>query len=112
MPCTIHKTVEEIHAFGGDALAVSTNVAHEGEVSEIARRTLEQYGRIDILVNNASIDLMLGTDEVTTGQWQRSMDINFKGCLLCARTVGREKIKNRSGKIINIASVAGHSAVP
>jgi len=111
-PGTIHKTVEEIHAFGGNALAVRTDVTQEEEVSEMVRRTLEQYGRIDILVNNAGIELRLPTEEVTTEQWQQVMDVNLKSYFLCARTVGREMIKNRSGKIINIASVSGHSAVP
>lgn len=94
------------------AVAKKADVSSETDVKQLVRETLEEFGRIDILVNNAGIDLKLPTEEVTVEQWQQVMDINLKSVFLCAQAVGREMIKNRSGKIINIASVAGHAAVP
>lgn len=94
------------------AVAKKADVSSETDVKQLVRETLEELGRIDILVNNAGIDLKLPTEEVTVEQWQQVMDINLKSTFLCAQAVGREMIKNRSGKIINIASVAGHAAVP
>lgn len=105
------KVADEAGKFG-KAVAKKADVSSETDVKRLVKETLEEFGRIDILVNNAGIDLKLPTEEVTVEQWQRVMDINLKGAFLCAQAVGKEMIKNRSGKIINIASVAGHSPVP
>jgi len=105
------KVADEAGKFS-KAVAKKADVSSETDVKRLVKETLEEFGRIDILVNNAGIDLKLPTEEVTVEQWQRVMDINLKGAFLCAQAVGKEMIKNRSGKIINIASVAGHSPVP
>ena len=105
------KVADEAGKFS-KVVAKKADVSSETDVKQLGREALKEFGRIDILVNNAGIDQKLPTEEVTVEQWQQVMDINLKSVFLCAQAVGREMIKNRSGKIINIASVAGHAAIP
>jgi 3-oxoacyl-[acyl-carrier protein] reductase len=90
-------------------LAVRTDVAHEPSVAEMARRTLERYGRIDILVNNAAIFATVPMsrapfDEIDPEEWDRMMAVNLRGTWLACRAVIPQMRKQRYGKIINISS--------
>ena len=101
------KVCAEITAEGGEALAVQTNVADELQVQALVRQCLDRFGRIDILVNNAGIVSVGPVTEITPETWDRVMAVNLRGVFLCCRAVFPFMMAQRSGKIINIASVAG-----
>ncbi|NOY52179.1 MAG: 3-oxoacyl-[acyl-carrier-protein] reductase [Deltaproteobacteria bacterium] len=101
------KTAEEIRAVGRKAIALQANVADAEEVSEMIRKGIDEFGKIDILVNNAGITrdglLMRMKEE----DWDLVLSINLKGSFLCSKAVARPMMKQRSGRIINIASIVG-----
>jgi len=100
------KVVKEIEKEGGEALAVKCDVAKKEEVDEMVKKTVEKWGKVDILVNNAGIAQFKPFLELTEEEWDRTLDINLKGYFLCAQAVAKEMAKQKSGRIINIASVA------
>lgn len=100
------KVVEEIEKGKGEALAVKCDVSKKEEVDETVRKTVEKFGKVDILVNNAGIAQFVPFLEMTEEDWDRTLDINLKGYFLCAQAAAKEMAKQKSGVIINIASVA------
>ena len=100
------KVVEEIEREGGEAMAVKCDVSKKEEAEEMVKKTIEKFGKIDILVNNAGICQFKPFLELTEEDWNRTLDINLKGYFLCAQAVAKEMVKQKSGVIINIASVA------
>ncbi|MFD2114554.1 SDR family oxidoreductase [Paenibacillus yanchengensis] len=100
--------VQEIVAAGGDALAVSANVAKEEDVKQLVDRTVEQYGTLDILVNNAGImDSFLTAEEVTDEMWDRVIAVNTTGPMRTIRKALPIFTAKSNGVIINIASAGG-----
>ncbi len=100
-------TAQEIEAIGRRALATEANVARFEDGERMVRETLEALGRIDILINNAGITrdgLMLRMSEE---DWDLVLDVNLKGAFNCTKAAIRHMAKQRSGKIVNIASVVG-----
>ena len=83
------------------------DVSDESAVAKMADSVMTKYGRIDVLVNNAGISSITPAEEITAAEWRRVMDINLLGPFLCCRTFGRIMLRQRSGSIINVASVAG-----
>jgi len=100
------KVVDEIEKTGDKAIAVKCDVTKKEEVDEMVRKTIEKWAKIDILVNNAGIADFKPFLEMTEEDWDRTLDINLKGYFLCGQAVAKEMIKQKSGVIINIASVA------
>jgi NAD(P)-dependent dehydrogenase (short-subunit alcohol dehydrogenase family) len=100
------KVVEEIKKLGGEAMAIKCDVSKKEEVEEMVRKTIERWGRVDVLVNNAAIAQFKPFLELTEQDWDRTMNINLKGYFLCAQACAKEMIKQKSGVIINIASIA------
>lgn len=100
-------TVEEIKALGRKAIAIKADVSSEIEVEEMVKECMNQFGRIDILVNNAGLISTKLLQETTVQDWDRIMSINLKGVFLCTKAVYPYMMDQKSGKIINIASVAG-----
>jgi NAD(P)-dependent dehydrogenase (short-subunit alcohol dehydrogenase family) len=99
----------EILEAGGKALAVTTDVADEASINEMAQVVLDQCGRIDTLVNNAGIFSTLEMrpfDQIPLEEWERVMRVNLTGPFLCARAVLPAMRKAKRGRIINIASGA------
>ena len=97
----------EAAAAGINALAIEVNVADADNVNAMVEKTLEKYGRIDFLVNNAGITrdglmMRMGDDA-----WKAVIDINLTGTYLCSKAVIRTMMKQRSGRIVNISSVVG-----
>lgn len=101
------KVVDEIKEIGGEALAIKLDVTKKSEVENAISQTVETFGRLDILVNNAGICAPIKPlIELTEEEWDRLIDINLKGYFLCAQAAVKEMVKNKWGRIINIASVA------
>jgi NAD(P)-dependent dehydrogenase (short-subunit alcohol dehydrogenase family) len=98
--------VTEIESLGRKGLALKCNVSSRAEIEEMVRRTVTEFGKVDILVNNAGIISFKPFLELTDEDWDNTMNINLKGQFLCARAVAREMVKNKWGRIINIASIS------
>ena len=98
---------EELQKFGGQVLALGCDVREPGSIEEVADATAKQFGRIDILINNAGTSWGAPVETMTLEQWNRVIETNLTGTFLFSQAVGKVMIKQRRGKIINIASVAG-----
>jgi len=101
------ETAGEIRALGRKSMAVKANVADSEEVEQMVQTLLAGFGRIDILVNNAGIAKDKLILRMTDEDWDAVLNVNLKGTFLCTRAVIRHMSKQRSGKIVNIASVVG-----
>ena len=102
-----NAVLAEITEAGGEAMLFQANVAEGAAVEAMVKATMDKFGRIDILVNNAGItrdNLLMRMKEE---DWDAVMNTNLKGIFLCTKTVARQMMKQRSGKIINMASVVG-----
>jgi len=106
------KVAEEIKSQGGQALPVQADVSVGDEVNNLVEKTLDSYKRVDILVNNAGVAKMTRFLELTEAEWDRTMNINIKGQFLCSKAVIAQMIKQKRGKIVNIASLAAHIGAP
>jgi NAD(P)-dependent dehydrogenase (short-subunit alcohol dehydrogenase family) len=112
-------TAREIQSAGGEVLGLHTDVTSEKDTTEMARKTVERFGRIDILVNNAAMyggienkNFMRPFEEITTADWDKMMAVNLKGIWLCCKAVTPYMKKQASGKIINIASTVALAGIP
>lgn len=105
LPGTIYQTVEEIKTSGSDALAVRCDVTDEESVNHMVQKTLEQFGRIDVLVNNAGIAFYAPIIETPIKRWELVIKVNLSGAFLCSKAVLPHMIKRKSGSIINISSL-------
>jgi NAD(P)-dependent dehydrogenase (short-subunit alcohol dehydrogenase family) len=94
-----------------DSIAVQCNVASQESVTNAVAKVIKNFGRIDILINSAGIVDLAPSEEIALSAWQRTLDVNLTGSFLMAQTVGRQMIKQKSGKIINLASQAGSVAI-
>ena len=100
-------TVKEIRAKGGEAVAMETDISDEKATKKMAEKVMQQYGKVDILVNNAAIWYGLNItpwDTWTVEEWDRIFSVNVKGTWLCCKAIAPLMIKESRGKIINIAS--------
>lgn len=101
------EVVDEIRSAGNTALSVGTDVTKAAEIDAMVNKTIERFGRIDILINNASIFLEIPIRsilEIAEEEWDRVLDVNLKGVFLCSKAVFPLMKKQGKGKIINIHS--------
>jgi NAD(P)-dependent dehydrogenase (short-subunit alcohol dehydrogenase family) len=98
---------EEIRATQRHALGMQADVGDLADIDRMVRRVVEAYGQIDILVNNAGVTRRADIMDLTEADWDRIHRVNAKGVFFCLQRVAREMIPRRSGRIINIASIAG-----
>jgi NAD(P)-dependent dehydrogenase (short-subunit alcohol dehydrogenase family) len=103
----------EIVALGGRSVAIAADVSNEEQVDRMARQVLADFNRVDILVNNAGITgpTALAVN-ISRAEWDEVLAVNLTGAFLCSRAVLGSMMERRSGKIINISSVAGRIAYP
>ncbi|MGR3277467.1 3-oxoacyl-[acyl-carrier-protein] reductase [Acaryochloris marina NIES-2412] len=104
--------VAEITGNGGEALALQANVAESDQVDTLFKSVLDKWGRADVLVNNAGITRDTLLLRMKLEAWQAVINLNLTGVYLCTRAVSKVMLKQRSGRIINIASVAGQMGNP
>ncbi len=97
----------EIAARNGKSLAVAADITSQEEVAKLADQTMSSFGRIDILVNNAGITRDTLLLRMSASDWDQVLATNLKGAFLCTRAVVRHMMKQRWGRIVNIASVVG-----
>ncbi len=105
-------TVKEITDAGGEAISLQADVSQSEQVDNLFKTTLDKFGRIDVLVNNAGITKDTLLLRMKPEQWQAVIDLNLTGVFLCTKAVSKTMLKQRSGRIINIASVAGQMGNP
>ncbi len=105
------KTAEEIRQSGGDALFVNCDVSNEEQVKAMVQATLDKYGRIDVLVNNAGIGVYKPVLEATSDDWDHCLAVNLKGVFLCSKYAIPHMQAVGKGAIVNISSVHAHATV-
>ena len=103
----IVDVVREIESLGSKAIAVKANVVNGKETEEIAKAAIRKFGRIDTLVNNAGVYPYKSLIDMTEDDWDRVIGINLKGVFNCTKAVLPTMLKQKSGNIVNICSIAG-----
>ena len=98
----------EVEGLGAEALAVETNVANESSVKQMATETFSRFGRVDILINDAGIYLKAPVVEITEENWDRTINVNLGGNFFCCRAFIPSMRKQKSGRIISVASGIAH----
>jgi NAD(P)-dependent dehydrogenase (short-subunit alcohol dehydrogenase family) len=106
------RVAGEIRAQGGQALPLQADVSKAREVAALVKKTLDNYKRIDILVNNAGVIKMMRLLELTEEEWDRTMNVNIKSQFLCSKAVIPQMMKQKRGKIVNLASLSSHIGAP
>ena len=106
LPGTIHETVAEIETAGGRALAVTCNVREEDSIREMVNLTLDEFGAVDVLVNNAGIGGYAPFLQMTLREWELNMDINLRAPFIACQAVAPIMIEQGGGSIINVSSHA------
>lgn len=103
----VDSTAKEMQAAGYNVTVAKGDVRCQEDIDNIVKKTVESYGSIDILVNNAGITRDTLIIRMSEKDWDDVLDINLKGAFLCTKAVVKVMIKQRKGKIINVASIAG-----
>lgn len=107
------ETVELIERINGKAVFIKANVAEYSEVENLIRQIVRQYGKLDIAVNNAGIaGTPARTTEVSLETWDKVMAVNATGVFYCMRAEIQQMVKQNSGAIVNISSIAGLQGLP
>jgi len=106
-PESIQATVRELQALGRDSLGIKSDVTDFGQVEDMVNKILDKFKRIDILVNNAGITKDALLLRMTPQDWDAVINVNLKGAFNCTKAVAAVMIKQRYGKIVNIASIIG-----
>jgi NAD(P)-dependent dehydrogenase (short-subunit alcohol dehydrogenase family) len=107
-----HQAAEELQQLGVKSIALGCDVKNPASIQEMVEATLSQFGRIDVLINNAGISWGAPVEEMRLEDWNKVIETNLTGTFLCAQAVGKVMIRQGRGKIINIASVAGLGGAP
>lgn len=103
----LKETVANFEEKGFTVAGKTCEVTRPDEVQAVVDETVSMFGSVDILVNNAGISWGAMPEDMPLEQWQKVLNVNLTGCFVFAQAVGREMLKQNSGSIINIASIAG-----
>jgi NAD(P)-dependent dehydrogenase (short-subunit alcohol dehydrogenase family) len=106
------EAAAELHKLGVKTLALACDVKDQNSVQQAVGATLAEFGRIDILINNAGTSWGGPFEEMRLDQWHKVIDTNLTGTFLFSQAAGKIMLGQRSGKIINVASVAGLAGAP
>lgn len=108
----IEETCREVRALGRQGLAIPIDVTKADQIEGMIERAISHFKKIDILVNCAGIIKLTPVFELTEVEWDSIIDINLKGTFLCSQATAKHMIKQKRGKIINIASIGAHVGAP
>ena len=111
----VSEVVDEVEAAGSTTLGVRVDIADPASTEEMAARTLDRFGRVDVLVNNAAYftDIVKRPfEDISVEEWDRCFAVNVRGTWLCSRAVVPAMKQQRSGKIINVSSMTVPSGIP
>ena len=103
---TLQQTARELSAGGTAIVPVPADISHEAQVTALFQRTLDLFHRLDVLVNNAGVFDGGAIDELSVETWDKIMSVNLRGTFLCTRAALRIMKPQRSGRILNIGSIA------
>jgi NAD(P)-dependent dehydrogenase (short-subunit alcohol dehydrogenase family) len=103
----LDETVNEFREKGFNVGGMVCDVARPDEVEAVVAATKQKFGSVDILINNAGVSWGAMPEEMPLDKWQHVLNVNLTGCFLFAQAAGREMLKQKSGSIVNIASIAG-----
>lgn len=102
------KTARELEKLGVKTLAIPCNLLRQEDVDRVVEETVKTFERIDVLVNNSGRTWGADPEEISMEDWQKVIELNLTGTFRITQKVGRQMIKQKQGKIINISSYAGH----
>jgi len=108
----LKKLQDEIQSIGGQAIYKVTDVTSREKMEELATYALKEFGKIDVLVNNAGIMPQAFLAENKVDEWDRMIDVNIKGVLYAIAAIVPSMRERKSGHVINLSSVAGHNIYP
>nr|WP_042360040.1 glucose 1-dehydrogenase [Geomicrobium sp. JCM 19055] len=103
----LDKLVSRVKATGGEILGITHDVSSEDQWKSVIATTLDTFGKVDVLVNNAGISINKSFAELTMEQWNSVMDVNLNGCILGMKYAIPEMKKTGAGSVINISSIGG-----
>lgn len=106
------EAADEVRALGRAAVGMEADTTDRAAVAAMVRRAEQEFGKVDILLNNAGINIRKPTLEVGDAEWDPVLGINLKGCLLCAQAVAPGMIERRYGRIINMGSTMSFTSLP
>lgn len=101
------KTAQELREYGVKTLMVKADVSNAADAEQLIQKTVDEFGKVDYLVNNAGITRDNLSIRMTEKDWDMVLDINLKGTFLCSQAAAKVMMKKRFGSIVNIASVSG-----
>jgi 3-oxoacyl-[acyl-carrier protein] reductase len=101
------EVVKSIKEMGGQAIAVQCDVSKREEVEALFKAAIDEFGKVDILVNSAGIAMRGSITETTDEVWDKHMEVNLKGVFLCSQIAARHMVERNYGKIVNISSNSG-----
>lgn len=101
------RAADEISALGVKAIAIQTDVADKASVDALMAGIMSEFGRLDVIFNNAGIAEGANAEEMPLDVWQRTINVNLTGVFLCAQAAGKIMLEQKSGSIINMASMSG-----
>jgi NAD(P)-dependent dehydrogenase (short-subunit alcohol dehydrogenase family) len=105
----VEKIAREINGMGVKGIAFQADVTNKEEVDGAFTGTVNEFGRLDICVNNAGVSFQMPVEEMPEKEWDTIVDTNMKGVFLCSQAAARVMIPQRSGNIINLTSISGHA---
>lgn len=108
----IEALAKSINENGGEAIAVTTDVTEKDQVKNLVEKAVEEFGRVDVMLNNAGIMPLAPLEKLRVDEWDQMIDVNIKGVMYGIAAVLPHMKEQKSGHIINVSSVAGHKIGP
>jgi NADP-dependent 3-hydroxy acid dehydrogenase YdfG len=108
----LEKIVGELTRSGAKALAIASDVMHREQVQKLADMAVQNFGRVDVMLNNAGLMQQSPLERLKVDEWDNMIDINIKGVLYGIAAVLPHMIRQKAGHMINVSSVAGHKVTP
>ncbi|MEX1255378.1 MAG: SDR family NAD(P)-dependent oxidoreductase [Dehalococcoidia bacterium] len=106
LPGTVEETARQVRALGQRALALPCDVSQQAEVDALVERTIAEFGRVHILINNAAVNYRAPFADTPIGRWDLLMNVNLRGPVLCTQAVLPHMLKQGGGRIVNLSSGA------